>query len=55
MEKEIQEELIIEAASKVHADWCEEELKAYWNRAVEAGKSSESIRQAFETACLKNG
>ena len=41
MNNDIKSDLIIESASKVHEDWCMQELKAFYERA-----KSESLRKA---------
>lgn len=53
MNKETKENLIIAAASKVHEDWCTQELQDFWKRAVEAKKSIENPGQALRNACYK--
>ena len=50
MEKE---ELIIAAAAKVHEDWCMEEYKAFYNRAVQVKENGRTIKDAWNEACFK--
>lgn len=50
MEKE---KLIIEAASKVHEDWCNQELKAYFDRAQKIYKETDDLILSLESACYK--
>lgn len=54
MKSENKEQLINNAAARVHAAWCEEELKAYYSRYLEARKTTD-VKTALEQACLKNG
>ena len=52
MEKE---DLIIEAASLVHEDWCNQELEAFFNRAKKIYIEGEkNISKALYGACYKN-
>lgn len=53
MEKYEKEELIIEAASKVHEDWCNEELFAFFWRLQEFKNLKPG--DAINSACYKNG
>ncbi len=55
MENSIKEELIFAAASKVHEDWCIQELKAFFERAKEARLTAKTPREAWDKACFKNG
>lgn len=55
MDQNLKEELIIEAASKVHEDWCNEELKAFFNRGSQIFDKTNNIRKSLEEACFKNG
>lgn len=50
---EIKEELIIEAASKVHEDWCAQELKAFFTRMKNSLKNGITLFQLLENACYK--
>ena len=48
------EELIIEAASRVHEDWCLQELHGFWNRARKSLQSGTvRIVDALNQACFK--
>ena len=52
MEKE---NLIIEAAAKVHEDWCMQEYKGFWDRARQIYQSGEKdIVTVLNQACFKN-
>ena len=55
MNQDTKEDLVISSASKVHQDWCDEELKGFWGRAAEAKKSNLNSGDALREACLKNG
>lgn len=49
-----QEEIIIEAASKVHEDWCIQEYKGFFDRARQIYQNGEkNIASAFYQACYK--
>lgn len=49
-----EEELIIATASKVHEDWCMQELHGFWNRAVNNMKNgSLKLADALNQACFK--
>ena len=54
MKKEDRNELIVNAASKVHEVWCEGELKAYYERFAEAIKTAKTYKRALYEACYKN-
>lgn len=47
------EDLIIEAASVVYEDWCEQEYLAFFKRAREAYIKGESVSTALNLACYK--
>lgn len=49
----IKEELIIEAASKVHEDWCIQELKAFFKRMQNGLKNGITLLELLENACYK--
>lgn len=49
------EELIVAAASKVHEDWCMQELKAYFERVRDEYEKSNHIGKSLINACMKNG
>ena len=50
------EKLIVAAASKVHEDWCTQELKAFFERVREIHKENpELFGDSFRKACEKNG
>lgn len=53
MEQNLSEELIISAAAQVHEDWCNQELKAFFGRAQEARKVTNSPGDALRQACYK--
>lgn len=53
MKQEDKNELIINAASKVHEAWCEGELRAFYNRFVEALKTEKTPGLALGKACYK--
>ncbi len=47
------EELIIESASKVHEDWCMQELKAFYERAKANKEKGMNDGEAIRSACFK--
>ncbi len=53
MDKNLSENLIIQAASSVHADWCIQELKAFYERAKVAYQEVGNPGEAFRRACFK--
>ena len=53
MNKENFENLIINSASVVHADWCEAELKAFFERAANAYRAGATPYEAMQQACMK--
>ena len=55
MEEKLKEELAVEAASRVHQDWCLQELKAFFDRAKEGYESGKYPGEALREACLKGG
>ena len=55
MGQNLKEELIIEAASKVHEDWCDEELKAFFDRGSYIYDKTNNLKRSLEEACYKNG
>ena len=53
MDENIIRELEMKSASKVHADWCMSELRAYYGRAQSEYQGN--LKDAYNKACLKNG
>jgi len=53
MDKETKESLIITSAAKVHEDWCEQELRGFWERAVTTKQTIENPGDALRAACFK--
>ena len=53
MDENVMKELEMEAASKVHADWCMSELRAYFDRAQTEYQGN--LSAAYYKACFKNG
>lgn len=51
---ENKQQLINSAAARVHAAWCDEELKAFYSRYLEARKTAD-VKTALEQACFKGG
>lgn len=49
------EELIIEAASEVHKEWCMQEYKGFFDRAQKELSNGKSMKDALYSACYKNG
>jgi len=51
MEKQ---DLIIDAASQVHEDWCRQEYKGFWTRAKEIyGNGNKNLKEVLAAACYK--
>ncbi len=55
MTEQDRQELCMKAAGRVHAAWCEGELKGFYNRFIDAYKEDVTPGQALHEACLKNG
>lgn len=53
MDKNLSEDLIMQAASSVHADWCIQELKAFYERAKVAYQEIGNPGEALRKACFK--
>lgn len=53
MDENVKEELIIKAASKVHEDWCMQELRAFWERAKANKEKGMNEGEAIRNACFK--
>lgn len=51
MNEELMSELAVQAASTVHEEWCMQELRAYYDRAVKSNTGN--FRETFEKACFK--
>ena len=55
MEQKDREYLIMSAASAIHEDWCEGELKAFYDRFLAERANGATFADALRGACLKNG
>lgn len=55
MKKQDKEQLIVAAAARVHAAWCEEELKAFYGRLTNEMKLGGRVDEMLTNAGLKNG
>ena len=55
MKTEIKNQLILEAASKVHEAWCVGEIRAFYSRFVKELEDAKTPREALDKACYKNG
>lgn len=55
MKKQDKEQLIIAAAARVHAAWCEEELKAFYGRLTNEMKLGGNVDEMLTNAGIKNG
>lgn len=55
MKEEDRQELVMEAAAKVHEAWCRGELQAFYGRFVAEKQNGASIQDALQSACNKNG
>ena len=53
MNEQTKQELAMKAAAKVHAAWCEGELKAFHKRLVAALEEGKTVAEAMEQACFK--
>ena len=53
MNKELKSDLVIEAASKVHEDWCLQELKAFYERAKLLYEIEKNYLISLKKACFK--
>ena len=55
MDNQVRDELVLEAASKIHEAWCEGEMRAFYKRFYEVYKTGSTIGDALRQACFKNG
>lgn len=53
MDSQTKNDIVISAASKVHEDWCLQELSAYFKRAQEELKKTDRLGEVFRNACYK--
>ena len=55
MNNDIKSDLVIESASKVHEEWCNQEIEAYYNRSKNLYDTGLELKEALYQACYKNG